>query len=125
MSWMPNARVTLPDGTKINVQGSEEEIARILRRITVENIESDRATKPKETSSKSQSAASGPTGHIRGLADEGFFKQKRSIGDIQKRLETKGHIYATTNLSPILVRLTRSRVLRRLREDGAWYYVEP
>ncbi|MGA8905575.1 MAG: hypothetical protein WB661_11290 [Candidatus Bathyarchaeia archaeon] len=120
---MPEASLTLPDGTNVHIRGAENEIARIVKRITGDENGTEGGRKPQKTLRKSQYDASGPTGHIRELVDEGFFKQKRSLGDIQKALEAKGHIYATTSLSPILVRLTRSRILRRLKEQGAWNYV--
>lgn len=124
MAQMPDASLTLPNGTKINIQGSEEEIARIVKRISGYDTGTEGPVRPKKSPSDSQPAASGPTGHIRELVDEGFFKQKRSIGDVRKALEAKGHIYARTSLSPVLVRLTRLRLLRRLKEEGAWNYVD-
>lgn len=120
---MPRASLTLHNGTQVNIQGSEEEIARIIRGITEGEGGLEHNRKPKSPSAKSRGAPTGPTDHIRGLVDEGFFRQKRGIGDIQKALEAEGHIYATTTLSPLLVRLTRNRVLRRLKEEGAWKYV--
>ena len=65
----------------------------------------------------------GPTSLISELADEGYFKSKRSISDIQKKLEERGHIYAQSSISPILTRLTRKRTIRRLKEKGTWVYV--
>ena len=57
--------------------------------------------------------------------EKGYFKSKRTIGDIQKKLEEMGHIYALTSLSTPLIRLTRSKnsALRRLKENKQWVYV--
>jgi hypothetical protein len=57
------------------------------------------------------------------LASEGWFKSKRTIGDVQKKLEEKGHIYAMESLSTPLLRLTRNRTLRRIKDKSGWAYV--
>ncbi len=64
-------------------------------------------------------------GHIRQLKSEGFFGTKRTLGSIQERLEELGHIYPQTSLSPALIKLTKKRELRRLKEKGVWVYVNP
>ena len=120
---MPNAHLTLSDGTKVSIQGSEEEIARIVKKITTGEPENG-TRRTKKPSRISQPDITGPTGHIRELVNDGFFKEKRNIGDVQKTLEASSHIYATTSLSSCLVRLTRLHVLRRLKEEGAWLYVQ-
>ena len=41
-------------------------------------------------------------------------------------LKTHGYIYAVTSLSPAVVRLVRSKRLRRLKnKEGLWTYVQP
>ena len=65
----------------------------------------------------------GPQTLIAELAGENYFKTKRKIVQIQKKLEEKGHIYAITSLSPPLLRLTRNKTLRRLKEKSGWVYV--
>ncbi len=58
---------------------------------------------------------SGPKGLITELVAEGFFDEWRTLPDIQKRLEDRGHIYKQTALSPALLSLTQAKVLRRER----------
>jgi len=60
---------------------------------------------------------------VKDLAAEDWFKTKRTIGDLQKKLEEKGHIYAMESLSTPLLRLTRSKVLRRIKDKSGWVYV--
>jgi hypothetical protein len=62
---------------------------------------------------------------IRELRDNDFFTSKRGLGDVQKALEEGAHIYPVTTLSPVLFRMVRGKELRRLKEDGAWKYVNP
>ena len=40
------------------------------------------------------------------------------------KLEENGHIYALHSLSPALLRLTRSKMLRRIKEKKGWVYVK-
>jgi hypothetical protein len=54
-----------------------------------------------------------------------FFKTKRGLGEVQKKLEEGAHIYPVTHLSPVLFRLVGARELRRIKEGGTWKYVNP
>jgi hypothetical protein len=63
------------------------------------------------------------------LAEEGFFSEPRSLGEIQHGLAEHGWHYPQTNLSTPLVRLVKQRRLRRLQlADGnkrVWKYSLP
>ena len=54
---------------------------------------------------------------------DNFFKAKRTIAEVQKKLEEKGHIYAVNSLSTPLLRLTRGKTLRRIKGKSGWVYV--
>ncbi len=123
---MAKADLILPDGTKVAIDGSPDEITKILSALSPGPAASgskrtSRVVRP--TPGHAPRSAKGPTGYITQLRDEGFFKAKRSLGDIQKKLEEQGHIYAITSLSPILVRLVRGRALRRVKDGNRWAYV--
>jgi predicted DNA-binding antitoxin AbrB/MazE fold protein len=112
---MPKADVTLPDGTKVVIEGSKEQVADIVKQIAVQK---------KTTSKTSKETGSGPAANVRGLVDEGFFEQKRSIGEVQSALEERGYIYSTPSLSPVLLRLIRKNgPLRRLKEQDGYKYL--
>src|SRR5580698_7487808 len=49
------------------------------------------------------------------LAEEGFFSEPRSLGEIQSNLAAHGWHYPQTNLSSPLIRLVRQRRLRRIQ----------
>src|SRR5437867_12015650 len=124
---MPTAKITLPNGSIVNVEGTPDEVANLLSLFSAPDVKSLRdavanSGKPLRQASKGQ--AKGPTGHIRKLKEEGFFKSKRALPDVQKKLEEMGHIYAQESLSPVLVRLVRARVLGRIKEAGTWKYVD-
>ncbi len=128
---MAKASLVLPDGTKVQIEGTAEEVAVLLakcssgasssRAPTVKKKAKRRATAPAAAPRKPK--GKGPIGLIRELAAEGFFKSKRMLPDVQKKLEEGGHIYAQTSLSPAVLQLTKKKVLRRLHEKKGWAYV--
>ena len=129
---MAKANLTLPDGTTVNIEGSADEVATLLSRFSdTGGTTSKRATKKKakkrragNTSGKTtRKKKGGPTSFITELVDEGYFKSRRTIADIRKKLEERGHIYPATSISPVLTRLTRKKVLRRLKDKKGWVYV--
>lgn len=80
-------------------------------------------TKKATKSRKSSKGGKGPQTHILELRDTGFFTEKRSISDIQKKLEELGHIYAQSSLSSPLIRLVRAKKLNRVKENDSWSYI--
>ena len=127
---MAKANLTLPDGTKVNIEGGADEVATVLARFSGPTAPALASRKSSQKKASAQSAEStqkskrkGPQGLIEDLARENYFKTKRTIGDVQKKLEEKGHIYALYSLSSPLLRLTRSKVLRRIKEKNGWVYV--
>lgn len=81
------------------------------------------ATQPAEAVS---AKASGTTGRLLGLIQEGFFAQQRSLADIQKRLAENGWHYPQEHLGTPLTRIVRKKQLRRTQvaEGGKkiWKY---
>ena len=129
---MAKANLTLPDGTTVNIEGTADEVAILLAKFSGGDSETGgtrkRKTKRKKVSKKktrsgTRAKRKGPQVLIGELADADYFKKKRGMSDIQKKLEQQGHIYAMTSLSTPLLRLTRNGTLRRLKEDGNWVYV--
>ncbi len=123
---MAKADLTLADGTKVAIDGSPDEITKILSALGpgAGRPGSKRGTRKTGTKpARTARSAKGPTAYITQLRDEGFFRAKRSLGDIQKKLEEQGHIYAITSLSPILVTLVRRKDLRRVKQGKRWAYV--
>ena len=127
---MAKANIVLPDGTKVMIEGNAAEVASLLQRFSQPDTGTDTRPKSrtkakgKSVSKKSRKASrKGPTGLILALRDDDFFKSRKTLSDIQKKLEERGHIYAQTSLSPVLVRLVRKKELRRLKEKKGWAYV--
>ena len=86
-------------------------------------------TKGREQSrqrAESRPPATGTTGRILGLAEEGFFAAQRSLGEIQQALAERGFHYAQELLGTPLTRLVRKRLLRRTQATSGgkkrWKY---
>jgi len=60
---------------------------------------------------------------IETLRAEGFFSQKRKLGDIRAKMAEKGHTLAPTDISPALVKATRKGSLQREKDNAKqWVY---
>ena len=119
--------MTLPDGTKVIIDGSAEEVRAVLDR-----WHTDQSKRPKRGRTRS-SASSAPKKKARtarvqlvdliaSLIDGGFFKKPKDLGSVKAALEEMGHHYPVTTLSPTMLRQVRSRNLRRLKQDRRWMY---
>ena len=128
---MAKANLVLPSGTKVRIEGTADEVATLLEKCSFaepEAAKSPGAKKAKKTGTTSirrakKSKPKGPVSLITQLAHEGFFKTKRLLPEIQKKLEEQGHIYAQPSLSPAVLSLTKRKVLRRLKDKERWAYV--
>lgn len=127
---MAKAHLTLPDGTTVNIEGTVEEVANLLSHFSAPQSPLKRANKPPKKRSSSRPVAKdqkpkrkGPQTLIEELVRENYFKSKRTIGEVQKKLEEGGHIYAIYSLSTPLLRLTRCKTLRRIKDKDGWAYV--
>jgi hypothetical protein len=130
---MAKANLILPNGTKVVIEGTADEVAALLGRVSSDERQksTSRASRPRRRSGGGSSpkpttpARLGPTEYIRELIDEGYFKTKREIGAVRDKLEERAHIYPVTSISGPLYRLVKKKELRRLKEDGVWRYVNP
>lgn len=120
---MAKANINLPNGTKIVVDGTTEEINAVLELYKKPENKEQRKKKDK-TIPRVKKARKGPKLYIKELKAEGFFNKKRTINEVQKVLEDNGYIYPITRLSTPLKRLVQDRELGRMKKDGSWVYVK-
>jgi len=80
-------------------------------------------TKKQKRGNKTTLNTKGPRLMILELIDDGYFAKKKSLSEIQKRLEEMGHIYAQTSLSGPVLQLVRDKKLNRNKEDDIWLYI--
>lgn len=77
----------------------------------------------------SRKGYSGPLGGIRLLLEEGFFKERKTVAEVAKRLHQEGFNYRRQVVSVTLLRLVRNRTLVRLESENPvgkekWVYAE-
>jgi hypothetical protein len=126
---MAKAHLVLSNGTKVEIEGSAEEVAVLLEKCSspAGGRRGNRGKEPKkgrQQVSPKGKKKQGPVAYIAELVSENFFKGKRSLPDVQKKLEEKGHIYAQNSLSPALLHHVRkTKMLRRLKGKDGWVYV--
>jgi hypothetical protein len=118
---MPKAVVTTKTGTTITMEGSEGELAVLLKAFHVTD-RPEGTSRPRAERDRPGTRLT-PTNLISDLIAGGFFKKPRELGEVKLALEEQGHFYPVTSLSPLMLRLVRRRVLRRLKENGRWLYV--
>ena|SRR5438445_177768 len=124
---MARTALSLPNGTKVTVEGTPDEVQRIVKAITsgtVEPVQSPR-NGTLVTHDLRKKGRVGATERVRVLKEDGYFREKRTLVNVRNKLNEKGHIHKMDDLSPVLIRMTRSGELRRMQEKGNWVYVNP
>jgi hypothetical protein len=120
---MAKATYTTAAGTKILLEGSVDEIAELIAK-----LESPAGERPaKEVAPSSDAKKKGATKStiatlIADLVDRAFFNPPKELGQVRAELEASGHFYPSTTLSPALLRMVKSRQLRRVKQDNKWLY---
>ena len=118
---MVKAEFKKKDGTHIIIDGSEEEVKRLLSLVYEEKP--SKATKAKnDKEAKLGKMSIGDV--LLELKDEGFFDTPRSLVEIKNALAEKGRIYEVTTLSTQVIRQIRKRNLGRIKQDKKWMYVK-
>lgn len=125
---MPQAHIETRSGTKISIEGTAEEISKIIadleRHEHFLTFRFERKKEIKREEKKNTETRQTLTDSIIKLKEENFFDQPRSLKDIQEFLRARGMIYPTTTLSGVLIILIRRGELGRIREEGLWKYVK-
>jgi len=79
-------------------------------------------------SSTKAASFSGPSGGIRLLLEEGFFKEPKTLPQVYERLRQEGFNYRRQVVSVALLRLVRDRTMVRIPTSGEgkekWTYAE-
>jgi len=117
---MANAKISMPGGVLVEIDGTPDEVAAVLEKLRTKQSSGTAHVEP------SQSAKS--RGEIPALISllkaEEFFKTPRGLADVRGKLAEIGHHYPVTTLSGAMQAQTRSRSLRRFKQDGKYVYVQ-
>ena len=121
---MAKATITLSSGTKIVVEGDPDEIKDVVNRLEKSPSAKGQDTpKTKKITSKKKVEGS-IKGYIQELRDADYFKKPKLVVEVKKALEIEGHFLVIPAVSTTLIRLVKSREMRRLKDNGKWKYVE-
>jgi|CXWL01.1.fsa_nt_gi hypothetical protein len=122
---MPKAQIALTDGTKITIEGTSDEVSAFISKFSASAPLSSKEQKRsgKKSEQRTLKSKPGPVDLISELIDGGFFKKPKELGSIRLALEEQGHYYPVTTLSPILLRIVRKKLLRRIKDKKRWLYV--
>jgi hypothetical protein len=118
---MANAKISMPGGVSIDLDGTPEEITAVL-----ENLR--RSNETAAVPARSRTVAAKGKGEISRLIEtlkaEDFFRSPRGLSDIHKKFAEIGHHYPLTTLSGAMISQSRQRNLRRFKQDGKYVYVQ-
>ena len=116
-------------GMKVVVEGSSEDVSELIediqererRRVRREEIMKERMVdrKDRHVSPHGLSLA----GTLRALLKDGFFDDRRVIGEVSSVLRSKGVYYPPSTIHPMLKRMVdRGELTRRRNENEVWAY---
>ncbi len=113
---MARATVTTGKGTKIVVEGSEDEVRSIIQKLGI-------GTRPARAGRTPAKIPPSATDAILELKENGFFNKPKGLADVKEALASQGLIYPVTSLSGVMLALVRKRTLGRVKESKRWCYV--
>ena len=124
MLFMVKANIETRDGSKIVVEGTEEEVASIIKLVQHKTQQSESSKTEGKKFTKSSGSKPSVADLVLSLSSEGFFDKPKTLAEIKTRLEEQGYFYPITTLSSIVLWLIKRRDLRRIKEGKKWAYVK-
>ena len=121
-SWnvqMAKAQLNTKSGTIITIEGTADEVAKLISQFEVPQGKPAIRSRQRK---QAQSAKSGIVDLLLVQIEEGFFKKPKELGAVRIQLQENGHYYPNSTISPQLLRLVRSRTLRRIKVNKRWAY---
>jgi hypothetical protein len=120
---MAKANILTKDGAKITIEGTPEEISKVLniykQNDSVKVHKGDLKQFPEEKIDTRPTV----TDKIREILAEGFFNKPKSLAEVKQGLQEQGTFIPITTLSAITLGLVRNKELRRIKQDKKWAYV--
>ena len=121
---MAKATIKSKTGAVITVEGSQEEVSKILAAVeTTAVVGRAKATIAKVKAEKQeQKKRMTASDLIVELKEDGFFNKPKGLTEIANALEEKGYIYPVTTLSAVMLGLIHKRLFGRKKLEGKWVY---
>jgi hypothetical protein len=117
---MAKAQLTTKSGTTITIEGTLDEVAKLISQF--EGPQSKKRTASKQRK-QTQPAKDGIVDLLLAQIEEGFFKKPKELGVVKTQLQEGGHYYPNSTIAPQLLRFVRRRTLRRIKVNKRWAYV--
>jgi hypothetical protein len=121
---MAKATIKSSSGAVITVEGTHEEVARIIsnyEKTSIVGQAKEAIARTKSIRNKEKKRA-GAGDLLIELRESGFFDKPKTLAEMSDALEEKGFLYPTTSLSGVVLGLVKHRELRRKKLDGRWVY---
>lgn len=133
----------------VELEGSEQFVSKYLDKfeqmlqqaLETEDVNGTNSGQPGETPTKSSGQRTstkrttkspgkkntGPScrSRIRELKDDSFFKKPQKLGNVEEKLQELATPYEGKHISAVLGRMVKAKELRRIKQDGAWTYMNP
>jgi hypothetical protein len=117
--FVAKARIESKNGTRIEVEGTPEEVAKIISDVKKKEAQH----RLRETSAGSEKSTNA-TDFILELREQGFFDKPRTLVVVKDKLAENGLIYPITSLSGVVLSQVRKKNLGRVKMQGRWGYVK-
>jgi hypothetical protein len=114
---MVKAEMINGSGTRITIEGTQEEVKRML-----DLLEGNRTVKDRKTN-KTKTSRMSISDMLHELKEEGFFDKPKSLVEVKNALAEHGRIYELSTLSAQVIRQVRQRRLGRIKNEKKWKYV--
>jgi hypothetical protein len=121
---MAKATIKSTTGAVITIEGSEEEVSRILSVYEKTSVvgHAKQAIARSRATKREDKKREGAGDLVVALREAGFFDKPKGLGEISDALEEKGFLYPTTTLSGVVLGLVKRKELRRKKVEGRWVY---
>ena len=121
---MAKATIKSTTGAVITVEGSEEEVSKILSAYEKTSVvgHAKQAIARSKATKRDDKRRDGAGDLVVGLREADFFAKPKSLSEISDALEEKGFLYPTTTLSGVVLGLVKKKELRRKKVEGRWVY---
>jgi hypothetical protein len=120
---MAKANILTKDGAKITVEGTPEEISKVLNIYKTNEVVKVTESHFKKVKKEKRGAKPTVTDTVREILAEGFFNKPKTLSEVKQALQEQGTFVPITTLSAIILGLTRNKDLRRIKQDKKWTYV--
>lgn len=121
---MAKATIKSSTGAVITVEGSEEEVSKIISAYEKTSVvgQAKQAIARTKAAKRDEKKREGAGDLVVGMREAGFFDKPKSLGEVSEALEEKGFLYPTTTLSGVVLGLVKKKELRRKKVEGRWVY---